>query len=91
MNFSTPIATIADAKAFIEALHAAGLMFHFEDSPESIGNTVNGEWVRSFTDEQAEELTERVAELYDLDWSVVGEECPIGYALTIMEPGWKDA
>lgn len=89
MNFSTPIDTIEAAKAFIEELHATDLMFHFEDSPENIINIGTGE--RTFTDSQASQLRLRVAELYSFDWSVAGEECPIGYALTIMEPGWKAA
>lgn len=89
MNFSTPITTIDAAKTFIESLHAADMMFHFEDSPETIISGATGDML--FTGEEAEQVTERVAELYALDWSVVGEECPIGYALTIMEPGWRDA
>ena len=88
-DFTTPLTTIDQAKAWIEALVAADMLFHFEDSPETIGNMVSGEWVDLFTKTEAKQVRKRVAELYAMDWSVVGEECPIGYALTITEPDWK--
>lgn len=87
VDFVTPIANIDQGKAWIEALHAANLMFHFEDSPETIFNYSAGYAVnhgRTFTDEQCPLIRNRVAELYDLDWSVTGHECPIGYALEVM-------
>lgn len=82
MNYSTPITTITEAKAFIEALEASGAMFHFEDSPETIINGNTG--ADLFTPKEAKQVRARVAELYSFDWSTEGEECPIGYALTIM-------
>jgi len=84
MNFTTPITTIEQAKTFIENLHAADMLFHFEDSPSEIGNRVNGEWVSLWTAEEAELVSQRRDELYELDWSVAGHECPIGYALEVM-------
>lgn len=84
MDFSNRITDIAAGKAFIDGLQAAGLMFHFEDSADQIGNMVDGEWVRCFTDAEAVQLRSRVDELYSLDWATVGHECPIGYALEIM-------
>lgn len=84
-DFTTPLATIEQGKKFIEALHAADLMFHFEDSPETIGNMRDGEWVMCFTDTEAKQLRARVAELYAMDWATVGHECPIGYALEVMQ------
>ncbi len=84
-DFRTPIRTLDDAKAWVERLHAADLMFHFEDSPETIGNHDSlGRWVYTFGPEECADLRLRLAELYALDWKPAGEECPIGYALTIM-------
>lgn len=85
VNITAPLTTIDEAKAFIENLHADGKMFHFEDSPDQIGNRVNGEWVDLWTPEECEQVSERVAELYSMDWSTVGHECPIGYALEVMD------
>lgn len=78
--YTTEITNIDEAKAFIQALHEGGMMFHFEDSPETIGNMVDGQWVRLFTDEEADDMAERVEELYALEWPEHG--CPIGFALT---------
>ena len=83
MNFSTPITTIEEAKAFIENLNAADMLFHFEDSPETIISGKTG--VELFTAEECPMVRVRVGELYDLDWSVSGHECPIGYALEVMD------
>lgn len=85
VDFVTPITDIASAKAWIEALYAAEMLFHFEDSPTEIGNRVNVEWVPLWTPEQAKLVAARRDELYDLDWSEVGHECPIGYALEVMK------
>jgi len=83
MNFSTPINTIEEAKTFIENLHAADMMFHFEDSPENIISGATGGDL--FTAEECPMVRARVGELYELDWSVAGHECPIGYALEVMD------
>lgn len=87
VDFVTPLKAIEQAKAWIEALHAADLLFHFEDSPETIHYYAPGyvDHGRTFTDAQCKLLRKRVAELYDLDWSPAGHECPIGYALEVMD------
>lgn len=87
VDFVTPITDLAGGKAWIEALYAADLLFHFEDSPENIHNYAPGyvDHGRTFTDEQCPLIRQRVAELYDLDWSPAGHECPIGYALEVMD------
>lgn len=84
MDFTTPIADLAAAKSWIEALYAANLMFHFEDSPSDIGNMINGEWVPLWAPDQAKMVSDRRDELYELDWTPTGHECPIGYALEVM-------
>lgn len=75
VDFITPIKNIAAGKAWIEALDAAGMSFHFEDSPETIINGIKGVPL----------VRQRVSELYALDWSEAGHECPIGYALEVMD------
>jgi hypothetical protein len=84
VDFTTPITTLDQAKAWIAALYAADMMFHFEDSPDSIVKGATGEAL--FTADEAGAVSERVAELYALDWALAGHECPIGYALEVMEP-----
>lgn len=85
MDYTRQITNLDEGKAFVEELHRTGNMFHFEDSPQSIGNTDDlGRWIYSFTQEECGHLTLRVAELYALDWSPAAQECPIGYALTVM-------
>lgn len=86
-----PIANLDQAKAWIEELAKSGLCFHFEDAPETVGNMRSGQWVDLFTKDEAATLRARVRELYALDWSkeVDGEgqplECPIGYALVMLD------
>jgi hypothetical protein len=82
-NLSAALRTIEDGKAFIEALHGADMMFHFEDSPETIIKGRSDEPL--FTRTEAKQVRDRVAELYAMDWATVGHECPIGYALEVME------
>lgn len=82
VDFKTPLKTVEEGKAFIKALHDADMMFHFEDSPETIITGLSGD--RLFSDEQARDVRDRVDELYGMDWKSVGHECPIGYALEVM-------
>ena len=78
---NAPLTTETQAKAWIEELVVQDKMFHFDDDPRTIIDVKTSE--RTFTDEEADSLTKRVNELYNFDW---GEyECPIGYALHIME------
>ena len=86
LDFKKPITNIDEAKQFIKGLHDADLLFHFEDRPEEIIRDIDGSG-RLFTDEEAADLCERVKELYSLDWSKVGHECPIGYALEVVGAG----
>lgn len=81
VDLKTPLKTIDEAKAWIASLVAADMMFHFEDDPETIINGKKGTML--FTDEEAGHVRDRVEELYSFDWSTVGHECPIGYALEI--------
>jgi hypothetical protein len=76
------ITNLDEGKAFIQALHDADMMFHFEDSPSEIVKGLYGGPL--FTPPEARLVAKRVAELYAMDWKPAGEECPIGYALTIM-------
>lgn len=69
----------ASAEAWITALVAADLMFHFEDSPSTIINMATDKPI--FTKPGAEIVTARVASLYEQEWGDL--ECPIGFALTL--------
>lgn len=50
-----------DVRAWIAALDAAGLLFHFDDDPYDVGNPGEGGWVRTFTDEEAAAVSALVA------------------------------
>lgn len=76
---AAPIETIEQGKAWIEALHAADCLFHFEDSPADI---IDEKDEPLFSPEQAALIGNQVDALYALEW---GEwECPIGYALHVL-------
>lgn len=77
-NYSTPLTSIEQAKAFIADLMATDKIFHLEDAPSEI---VNGFGVPIFTEEEAANMELRVEELYSFDWEAEGFECPIGYVL----------
>lgn len=82
-----PITTLEEAKAWIEELNGQGLLFHFDDNPETVGNIgEDGKWVDLFTKEEAAVVRKRVGELYNFEWSAGDDdfECPIGYALHVM-------
>lgn len=66
------------ARAYIDALHKAGKLYHFDDSPESIYEIGSG--ARTFTDEEAEAVAARTWELFDIPGF-----CPFEYALTLIE------
>ena len=76
------ITGLDEAKAWIADLVAIGLMFHFEDSADTIINGLTGE--RLFDDEEAVLVRARMAELYALDWPAEFE-CPIGYMMHVEE------
>lgn len=85
-----PVTDLASAKAWIAALHAADLSFHFEDSPETVINLRSTEPdPRVFHDADCPLLRERVAALYEQEWGVFN--CPIGYSLALLaEEGTLD-
>jgi hypothetical protein len=81
-----PITDITGAKAFCDDLIAHDLVFHFEDSPDTIVKGIAGE--RLFDDAQAKIMAKRVRELYALEWGA--HECPIGYVLDQTGgTGWR--
>lgn len=86
LEFSAkPVTTLDEGKAWINELIRLDMMFHFDDSPDTIITDLGGE--RLFSDEEAEVVADRVSELYQLDWGV--HECPIGYALDQTDDGWR--
>ncbi len=84
--FGRRIIDLATAKRWIEDLAELGLMFHFEDDPSDVVNADTGAFVN---EQEAGLLRLRVAELYALEWPK-GIDCPIGYALDVIEAGWRD-
>lgn len=80
-NLRAPIRDLDDAKRWIRDLCAAGLDFHFDDSPETI---VSGRTNEPIFDEGGAEIVRaRLLELYDFDWGPV-HECPIGFMLEVI-------
>ena len=73
-----PITNIDEAYAWIRGLAAADMMFHFDDSPDSIIMGRSDE--RLFSDADARVISARLNEVYNLyPW---GQHlCPIGIAL----------
>lgn len=65
---------LESAKAWIRSINDADLLFHFEDDPATID---------CFNRQEAELVRQRVAALYEQDWSSE-HICPIGYALSIQ-------
>lgn len=61
MDFTKPIRSAQDAEAFIRQLHEEDLLFHFDDSPDTI---INASGERVFTDAECEPLGDRVDELF---------------------------
>jgi len=79
LTFATWI-TLEDAKRYIRALYEAGLMFHFDDGAVDCLYR-NG----ACSLDEANRIDVNIDAIYgeNFDW---GEfECPIGYALHLME------
>lgn len=64
--FKVPLQDADAARYFITTLHAHGLLFHFNDDPESVVTLRNDVWVNTFTADQVALLNERVAECFAL-------------------------
>lgn len=79
-----PINSLAEAKAWVRGLIAADMLYHFEDSPESIVEGKTSQ--RLFSKADAKIVRRRVAELYVFEWGpqegMGYYYCPIGFALT---------
>lgn len=76
-----PVTDLPSARAWIEALHAARLAFHFDDDPSDCLRAYE------FTEEQYEVIGARRDALYRFEWGPrpgLGMwYCPIGYLLRI--------
>lgn len=62
MYMRAPIVSREGAEMFIRALYADGLLFHFDDSPETIINVHSGAPI--FTPTQCDLVRARVAEMF---------------------------
>lgn len=78
-ELTSPIETLDDGKRWITSLAVAGLLFHFEDSPDSIVTGIDGKPL--FDPDDVPLIERQVAALYRLDW---GDSCPLGYALEYL-------
>lgn len=72
-----PVTDTNSAIAWLDALIAAEMSFHLEDSPEDIIHIRTDEPL--FSPEDVPLIRERVGELYGVEWGVFS--CPIGYIL----------
>jgi len=75
--FHTAIDSLEGAHAFLEALRDDGLLFHPEDSPDTI---VDHFGLRLFTDEEAALAKQRISEVYRFD------QDPCAYCLALARP-----
>lgn len=64
------IRSIADAKAFIRALHADGLFFHLEDDPSDV---VGADGLPIFTDDDCMAILQRQEEI----WALTSDPCQL--------------
>jgi len=81
--FNEKINNLDEAKLFIEVLVTNELSFHFDDDAHDIVDLNDGKPTFSFDD--ANSINDRLEEMYNLDWSSEGCECPIGYEIRCME------
>ena len=83
-DFTKPIKTLDEAKAFVQQLHDSDLFFHLEDDPASI--ILHATKKPLFTHKESALLRRRVAEMYSLNWGSLGLTCPIDYYLSHVNP-----
>lgn len=72
--FTNPINSLEEAHAFFDKLNRDGLLFHPEDSPESIVDIYG---IHLFTPDECTLLEQRIAEVYLFDAD------PCTYCLTL--------
>lgn len=69
------IQSFEEAAAYIDALAAADLLFHFDDDAADCLSA------HGLTDEQLEAITHNVAQLFEVDWQAHGYDCPFDYVI----------
>lgn len=69
--------TVDDGIRYIDALHAAGLLYHFDDDPADCLAAYD------LSTEQYDAIEHNSAQLADLDWRSAGWDCPFEYALSL--------
>lgn len=62
--FRVPVTSLQQAHKFFDSLFEAGLLFHPDDSPESV---VDGFGLRLFSDMEVDVLEQRIAEISQFD------------------------
>jgi hypothetical protein len=78
-----PVTSRAEGEALIRDMYAAGLTYHFEDSPADIYNTADGQ--NTFTPPQATLVDARIRETYATWGGKDADDCPIGFLLELMK------
>lgn len=82
-----PVKTLEEAQAHFAALHAAGNLYHPDDSAESIVNTTDG--ARVFSNGEAARLDEQMNDIRALGcWEPWGgyASCPCGWINAVLDP-----
>lgn len=87
MNYKTPIQSTIDAQNFIVALHKAGKLFHFDDSPETI---VDHDRAPIFAESEISNIKARVNELFTyladpFEWAIALVNFPEFFDLSLPD------
>ena len=81
--FNQKISDLEGAKFFIEVLVTNELSFHFEEDAQNIIDLNDNK--PTFSVDDANSINDRLDEMYNLDWSGEGCDCPIGYELDCLK------
>lgn len=85
LNFGGLGISFDRATEFVRDMFAAGLAWHWDDSPAGIGNraTPESDWVDVFSPEQCASLDPVRVALHSLNWGRF--ECVHGYSLAVLQ------
>jgi hypothetical protein len=78
-QFTTPITTLEEARAFLTYLHTEGLSYHPEDEASDCIS-------RLVTAEEAQAISQRMDECYQQEWPK--DECPCSHILN-LDPEYR--
>lgn len=84
-GYTWPITTHAQLEQLLTLLEKQGKSFHCEDNANEIVHGQTGE--RTFTNDEAMYLNQRMWEAYELDWDGHPDGCPCGMVIRIGKIG----